>query len=439
MANKTHLRFHWQDLVSFEAMFLLFVFAGIFKASEFFASFNEQYDLTVTTTVVGIICGLAVFLRRNAFPSATGWTLMAGYLVYVIYATTSYLFGEYVSQDATIKIQKLVAFNTWGLVAPLFLLNSRQRVERFLRLFLLMTVYLGFDALLRSKGEGLVRSVGVLGVDSYQALGNLMALGVEVVLVAMIFGVTRKTQVLLGVIAAGMTLAMTLSGARQALAGLLVVAAFLGYVLSNSNLTRQFVRRYLPIIVLMPLVFFVIRSYFFHDLDTSWGASRIFGVFSHSSSGILAETGRQSIWQDGIDIWRESPIFGAGFGSFREAASSPDFRHPHNMFVEYLCELGVVGLVLGCGMWWSAFRHLLQRKRLSADPLFLTVCAMWLHTVTVAQFSGDIADNRLMFVFAGLVVAVPRLTARRRTTEERRAVKWPSGTGFSSVSPRGVS
>ncbi|MCG8451363.1 MAG: O-antigen ligase family protein [Pirellulales bacterium] len=432
------LRFYWRDILSFEAIFLLFVFAGVFKATDFFAGINEHYDLTVATAVLGMMCGLVLFLCRNISASPAGWSLLACYLVYLIYAAASYLTGEYASEEATVKIQKLAVFNTWGLVASVFLINSRARVERFLRLFFLLAIVLGFDALLRSKGEELARAVGALGVDSYQALGNLMALGVEIALIAIIFEVSRRGRIVLGAAIAGLILAMMLSGARQALAGLLVTSAFLACSLPNTKLASQFIRRYLPMVVLLPLIFVVFRTYFFNDLDVSWGVNRIFQVFYDPGEDILDESGRTLIWQDGMELWRKFPFFGAGFGSFREAAIHPDYRHPHNMFIEYLCELGFVGLLLGCGMWWVVFRHLLQRKRLATDPLFLTVCIMWLHTVTAAQFSGDIADNRFMFMMAGLIVSLPPQVTRRQATKPAAAVGRSPGVGINLLARRGA-
>jgi O-antigen ligase len=64
-------------------------------------------------------------------------------------------------------------------------------------------------------------------------------------------------------------------------------------------------------------------------------------------------TGRVTLFKIAFNLWLSSPIFGIGVGSYAYYAD-PIFRFaavPHNVFLEVLCETGLVGFLL----WTTAF------------------------------------------------------------------------------------
>jgi O-antigen ligase len=69
-----------------------------------------------------------------------------------------------------------------------------------------------------------------------------------------------------------------------------------------------------------------------------------------NTGGAVAEgdfSGRLEIWRDGLGVWAEQPVLGAGAGSFRSLVSvSSKQKVAHNTYLSVLTELGLVGFAL---------------------------------------------------------------------------------------------
>jgi hypothetical protein len=104
-------------------------------------------------------------------------------------------------------------------------------------------------------------------------------------------------------------------------------------------------------------------------------------------------SGRDELAKEAITMWEKSPVLGNGLGGF--AAGNFEQEYPHNLFLEALCEGGVIGtffliIVLVYGIFWL-YNH---RRRLHILSLAL-LCT----SLIAAQFSGDFYDCRMIFVF----------------------------------------
>lgn len=66
-----------------------------------------------------------------------------------------------------------------------------------------------------------------------------------------------------------------------------------------------------------------------------------------------ASQSRIKFWAVAIGLWKDNPLFGIGWFGFRNQFStffpnnSNDYLNAHNVFVQLLCETGIVGLVFG--------------------------------------------------------------------------------------------
>lgn len=101
----------------------------------------------------------------------------------------------------------------------------------------------------------------------------------------------------------------------------------------------------------------------------SAGSTPLERFFGPRSEG-LSTGGRGEALRVGLDIWRSSPIWGAGLGSFEVAFSrfqpadlGGRWRHAHNDTIELLATTGVVGLALLAAGGVFTFRKLLRGFR----------------------------------------------------------------------------
>jgi len=75
---------------------------------------------------------------------------------------------------------------------------------------------------------------------------------------------------------------------------------------------------------------------------------------SELNSSEVSANNRINLWYDGINMLREHPVFGVGFGNFANHAP----QTAHNSIVLAMAELGLPGLMLWIGILWYSVRML---------------------------------------------------------------------------------
>lgn len=114
---------------------------------------------------------------------------------------------------------------------------------------------------------------------------------------------------------------------------------------------------------------------------------------------------RYEAWRTGFDIWRESPIWGVGFGQFTDY----HFLTAHNTYILVLSELGLVGAFLFSMLIWIAIKTpLIAWKRYAGHPE-ARVAEIWsvaMLASMVAILSGSFflsfAYHYVLWIFLGL-------------------------------------
>jgi O-antigen ligase len=118
----------------------------------------------------------------------------------------------------------------------------------------------------------------------------------------------------------------------------------------------------------------------------------------------------------------ENLWLGQGIGSWSVFYYGRDTRdYPHNLLLETMFEEGVVGaslFLLFLGLLAIAIRRMLA----ATDSQYGVLAGLLVYCVSVSMFSGDLDDNRILWLWAGVILAVCRnahLQSRRRRLLER--------------------
>lgn len=169
-------------------------------------------------------------------------------------------------------------------------------------------------------------------------------------------------------------------------------------------------------------------------LATPLGAERI--ANASSSNVTTAEHGlpnsslawRIYKWQTLLPEWERSPIFGQGLGTTVTSEATASSRLagsvPHNEFLRYLVETGVVGLVTLLWALGILMRALARRRRVPGTRSAGTLNAASLAiTIVIGCLFNSLGDNALIDsttgYAVGLIVAavlsLPVVEARRKT------------------------
>jgi len=143
---------------------------------------------------------------------------------------------------------------------------------------------------------------------------------------------------------------------------------------------------------------------------------------------------RVNLWQASLEMIRENPIFGVGLDNFLYAYrgryildaawQEPNLNHPHNIFLDFATRLGVLGLLTGGWMIWTAARTL-KRVLGKVSEQWLPVAA-GLSGALAAMFIHGLVDHSFFLVdlafsfylILGLAVWLDNLPIAPKITEQ---------------------
>ena len=126
---------------------------------------------------------------------------------------------------------------------------------------------------------------------------------------------------------------------------------------------------------------------------------------------------RQMQWQAQLEVWRQSPIAGQGFGGYWSAGEQYGATDvsPHSLYVQTLVKLGIVGLAL-MGVAAAGIAVVLARalvrfrrsgRREGLDDVLVVMGLVALVAVLVYGVAYALDYYALLFVGLGLAAAIP--------------------------------
>jgi O-antigen ligase len=139
-----------------------------------------------------------------------------------------------------------------------------------------------------------------------------------------------------------------------------------------------------------------------------------------SSSGSAAK--RLDFYRTTLAAIPNQPIFGTGIGSWGVFYFGSDARgYPHNILLEITYEEGIVGLAAFLILLFAMGVALVRMIKASHSH-FLVVGLLVLYCVLVSLFSGDLDDNRVMWLWMGVGLSVCRIVQTRISSY--RQIQW---------------
>jgi O-antigen ligase len=184
---------------------------------------------------------------------------------------------------------------------------------------------LDFGYLRKQNGEW--GDLEVSGIIAYQQVGFVAVLGFGTLMLEELKGSINTLFLLLALLMC--IIASFYAGARQ-----FIVISILLVVLWTLFEKRGSASK-----VLVP-IFSVILVYFLYNiLFSSEGM-----LYSVQTDGYLRASDRDGLVEQGLNDFHKSPFVGIGYGCFDFFGTIGGY--PHNLFVEILAELGILGLLL---------------------------------------------------------------------------------------------
>ena len=390
--------------LSFEVFFTLFLFAGRFKADPRFAW--VPVDITALFFAISVAQGVFILLRRRCVLHRPALALLIGMMAFVLWALFSLAWTPGI-EYAQYKALLLATVVFWAMIAPAIIIGPDPvRLQRF------FTAIVGFGVWMAVESVAMIVSRSDSGFVTtfdghYLGVGRTLGPAVAILFVQFLVDKSRvgPRWFALGTVAVFAWVMLEAGGRGPLVAGFiaLLVPALVGWgVRRQSGEVLLRLGRHARVVSTIALL----AAFGVGMLVASGYAGatvrRLFVLFGQERGGASA-AGRLDHWAAAWDMWVNAPIIGGGIGAFPLWLGRPDARaYPHNMFLETLAELGIVGLfvlitvlALGLASAWI--------RRRQAGPAILVASVLFVNTFLNAQISGDITDNRLLFMSLGLL------------------------------------
>ena len=392
-----------------EWFFVLFLFAGYYKADPRLAFVQRHIDITLLFLILSFLVFFHRALRKsfalkisNCFIKVAAlFLLLAACLFGGLLYTQSWQYGFN-------KALRFIFLTGWAFFGAGLLVTDILSLGRFSWALATISTVMAVDALSNYPGAGKIAFVTALG-SNYIGLARACGLGLLTIMFFLLPTGRKPTMKLSLVVMATLQLwAMLASGARGPVISfaLSLLLIFLIFVLSLRLpylKIDRFALRLGLVTVLTVVVLAAVGQELFPTL-----VYRVQVLLTEGGKSVLT---RFDLWRSAIKLWAISPIWGNGAGQFAVAVTGHDVReYPHNIILELGAEIGLVGVLVFVTMigvaFTRGFRYFYYGKGLAKIAMrYLLVASFFV--LFNAMVSGDINDNRVLFSTVALLSAVP--------------------------------
>ena len=402
-----------------EIAFALFLTAGIYKGDSMLASLPQFFDLTVffqLLTAVGITYRIIKRQLKIVVPQIE---IFIPYLVLLILSTVS-LFYTTAPIYGTDKFLKLLIFTSFAFFLPSILFQNEKHFQNYFWVFIILSLFI-FFYLLSSKGlnsseYGYV-ATKTLG-SKHIAIGRNF--GQTIIFLIFFFLLIHKNiiQRLLILFLSGISLFGLLStGGRGPTSALVISTLFIIFTIYfKRNFFKSILKSELKIrnsIIILIMLSICITYY-----TSDFFSSTFNRIQSMDSIELLKSEYRWDLYNSAIRAMKDkyTILTGLGIGGFSMYYSPyTEMKeiYPHNILLEIGSELGIFCLIAFIIILFQTFKFAFSNTfKSKMDVHFfisITLLASFIFMLVNSMFSGDINDNRNLFVIIGMIFSFNKM------------------------------
>lgn len=399
---------------AFAVCYVAFVFAGVYKAAWYTAWVPVDPTLAFGLAAAAVAGWLA--LRGGLRPTRAGIAITGLFTALALYAVVSGLWSP--STDYYLsKAFRLVGVTGLAIgLAALGVASSSRRL-RYTALatvgFVLVAAAETLFRYVRTPGDTAIYPFGT----NYLITGRVLGLGIVILAGYLLLSrADRRLAAAAGVALPPTAYALLVIGSRGPLVaavgavGLLVVAGILVGRLPNG---RWALGAYAAATGLVGFAGFTVARH----LQT---ITRLLWLLEGPGQSLGA---RFTYWQQTLAGLGPATLpFGHGLGSWPVVLGYGDAQdYPHNIILEVVFELGLVGLGLLLSLFGLGVAVALREWYDHGRPVHLVVLALFAYMLANTMVTGDLNENRYLFAVCGVLAyrvaprryAVPSLSALR--------------------------
>lgn len=381
-----------------EFYFALFLFAGAFKQVSTGAFFLDlsMLGLLLSATLVLIEVINEPKINKSIIQPIGIYILLAMFILLSLFYSSSHLYG-------LDKAVRFISFTAWAFIGPFFIFKNKRDIEKFIFYSILISVIMSCYAvkdLKSSLGNAYIGFVSVNG-SNYLSLGRVSAMGILLILLFYIISnknLMIKIMAFIGIILN--LVSLFASGSRMPLVALVCMLVYIA--ISSIKIKKKiYIRKGFNLFFIVILLSVCVLGTLAKAGVFDTMIYRFQVLLTDSGGGESAE-GRTDRYDFAFKLFAENPIVGEGIGGFGYNYNDTDARgYPHNIFLEIIAELGLVGLVLFLLLIFRCIAPYFYRSG-KDDSFSYSIFIVFLFYFLNANISGDLNDNRVMFCFMSL-------------------------------------
>lgn len=381
-------------ILSFEVVFGLFLFAGVYKASPRLSW--VPYDLTATFAILTGLVAIGMALAGRIDFWIESFVLAGSLAAFIAYA----LFSLRWTPDNGYAVEKafrLASVTSLSFLGCAFVVSqSRTRLHRFLAVTLVLATITAAATLRLLYLHGPVRIEPFNTV--YLTTGRMIGFGVVIVGTYLLFASTSIWRSLVGFsLFVPLLLAISVLDGRGPFAAALITIGLLVPIALVVTPLRYWPLRIIPVIGAVGVIGAVL--YYFRDALRL--VEKFQAIFEENTDP--SYSGRVDHIITGTDVWLSgNTVIGHGLGSW-PMVSGQRAHWPHNIVIELLVELGLVGAILFGFLIVAGLYFTLDGYNKTLEPEYVIVLALLCYTFLNALVTGNFNDNRFLFAAIGLL------------------------------------
>jgi len=376
---------------------------------------QQQVDLTVFFLILLCVAILLSFvfgplgqaewpLRRLLAGQGKG---IAAFFLFAAIVAVSYLYTP------APNFGWRVVSRLWGIggllfMAPLILVRREKDFRHFVLAFLLLAVALAVAMFVRIE----FGAPGKMTEFTMIAAGWLMGMAVLLLLYFRLFE-SRRAQLLLTLFCLPfLTAGLFASVSRGPILSLVPVLVVTSVLLNVRQSLPTRIVKLLGVLAFLLVTYTAVSSFAqgipalraVYEAKGEEVAQLWEGTMTPGSGGK-----RLPLYQSALQAMSERPFFGLGVGGWSVYYYGRDqVDDPHNLFLQVGAEQGVVGLIallalLGTTVYATVTIFMTTGNR------FLVLPALLMFVMSTSMFSGNVDDDRLLWIWCGMTFAVARM------------------------------
>lgn len=354
-----------KSVFSLEGVLATYLWAGIFKSM-----FREFMVIDLTSLLGGILilcvgCESVLHRRhlRVPVPFCLAYGLYAGALLLSLTYTTAPI------DVAKLKLFRLVIVDGLAVVMTLLFITDIEKLERFMKALILIGLAISLYAMATSlPGQW---SLGGVGGSSY--IGDGRAIGMALSLCIGMFGFRRLLEQAMVVVLIGGLLVVSARGPIIAT----LAAFFILTLYEAKKLRKPNVSALIGLLIGAYVLLLLDSRGYFYTMRL-----RLASLSTRTADASFSD--RMYFAKSAAEMFSRRPVFGWGLSSFPFYVGCANAEEtPHNLVLELLCEVGIVGLLPFLALLTITLSRLRARMRMPAVMVrgLWCVYVFWILTI----------------------------------------------------------